>query len=1007
MNFLFDKDMHGINRLGGRASVVPAQREGIYYADKEESSFIFNLNGDYRFLYMPEGDDGRDYCSENVDDSKWDVLKVPSVWEYNGYGHPLYPNVEYPFPFNPPYVEGKNPTGCYRKRFFLSSVPGRSILHFDGVDNCLEAYINGRFAGCAKNTRIATEFDITRLLKSGENLIAVKVYKYSSGSYLENQDMLLASGIQRDVYLINTPKETVDDLQIRTDMKKLECTVKLNPDGNYDGFTVSAKLEDKIQAFEAKNEVKFLFEPENVRLWNAEEPNLYDFTVILENKDGQKEVHSKRVGFRKVGIGGGKLLVNGKPVTLKGINRHEYNCKTGRTIGTEQIRQELEQIKECYINAIRTSHYPNHPAFYEIAAELGIYVMDEADAETHGCGVTGDQGYLSKDSSWFGAYFERISRMYYRDANETAVIIWSPGNECGKGENINRCIEWLRKKDTRPVNHSVEAGDFIQNGYCLSGALDNFPTDAERPCMLTEYAHSMGNGPGGLKDLWEKIYHSPHIAGGFVWEYKNHGFYKKNSDGTEDYLYGGDFNDFNSWSNFTLDGFCFSDGTKKPAMYELKQVNAPVWAEEENGRVFLMNTNDFLSLDGWSAVWRIKEDMDTVKEGIYDLSAIKPQERIEFSDYLPVEMAENGARYMLDLEFVKDGKVKFVKQLVLGENKARAAFVPSDFDYSVQANENEITVFGADFSVSFRQGMLCNWIKNGTELIKKSKINLFRAPTDNDGIVGLYPRHINEWNGIFLDKMTFFSEKNEINKKNDRVEITFDGKVLPPARFAGFFSKITYTVFAHGMILVSWQGEPYGFMTSTLPRIGFSYTLDKQYGNAGWYGRGQGENYCDRLLSAPIGFWYGNVESMNVKYEVPQETGNRENCRFVSVTNDKKYGFSVVGTPEFSFSLHGFSLENLTAARHRSELKEAENNFLYIDYKMRGLGSRSCGPDPEEYCEVHPHTFVFSHLLVPSCDIAELTEYSRKEYPKMTKALSGAYVRPEETKMRELFECRE
>lgn len=1008
--FLFDQSRHNINRLPARASLVPAQKEGIYYSGKEESSFIFPLNGDYKFLFTPDDGCGTDnFYSENVDDSAWDTLSVPSVWEYNGYGLPVYPNVEYPFPFDPPYVHGKNPSGRYRKRFVLDEVPGRSILHFDGADNCFEVYINGSFAGCAKNTRIATEFDVTSFLKKGENLIAVKVYKYSSGSYLENQDMLLASGLQRDVYLINTPAETVDDLQIRTDSEKLEGAVTLNPKGNYDGCTVIVKLGDEEQRFSAKQEVKFLFKPENVKLWSAETPNLYDFTLILESKNGKREIHSKRVGFREVRADGGKLLVNGMPITLKGINRHEYNCKTGRAIGIKQIRQELEQIKQCNINAIRMSHYPNHPATYEIAAELGIYLMDEADIETHGCGVTGDQGYISKLPAWYDAYFDRISRMYYRDANETAVIIWSPGNECGAGENIDKCIEWLREKDgyARPVRHTQEAGDFLQMGYCKAQRLDEFPEDSKKPCMLTEYAHSMGNGPGTLKEYWQKIYHSPHIAGGFVWEYKNHGFYKKNADGTEDYLYGGDFGDFNSWSNFTLDGFCFSDGTKKPAMEELANVHAPVWVEKQGDSVLFMNTNDFLTLETWSVIWRVKEDTDTVKEGVYALGAVKPHESVEFNGFRPVEMKKKGARYLLDLEFVKDGKTQFVKQVVLGENSERDMFVSEKFEYDVTEDENGITVSGNDFSVTVRNGNLYNWKKRGKRLIKEAGVNLFRAPTDNDGIVGLYPRHIEEWNSIFLDKMAFFAEKTAVNKKADRAEIICEGKVLPPARFAGFLSRISYTVFAGGTVLVSWRGEPYGRMTETLPRIGFKYTLDKEYGCAAWYGRGQGENYCDRLLSAPIGFYTGNAENMNVYYEVPQENGNRENCRFVSVANEQGTGFSVAGVPEFSFSLHGFSLENLTAARHRSELKRAKNNFLYVDYKMRGLGSRSCGPDPEEQYELRPHSFVFAHVLVPDADREKAAEYSRKKFPAETKALSGTYVRPEEKEMRELFECRE
>ncbi len=1000
-----------INRLDGRCSIVPASEKEIYYQNKFDSEFLMSLNGDYRFKYFDD-DVFEDFYALDVDESDWDTLAVPAVWEYNGYGLPVYPNVEYPFPFDPPMIDIKNPIGCYRRTFILDEVPENSIIHFDGVDNCFEFYVNGQFAGFSKNCRIATEFDITSLLVKGENLLAIKVYKYSDASYLENQDMLLASGITRDIYLINTKKESIWNYTAETDTTTLSSKVFLLEKGNYSGYTVRAILDGVEQVAEVKdNYAEFTFTPESPLLWNAETPNLYDFNLILEKDGVPVEIHSKRVGFRECHTDGKQhILLNGTAITIKGINRHEYNCKTGRYITVEQILRELRIIKESHINAIRLSHYPNHPATYEIAAELGLYLMDEADVETHGCGVTGDQGFISKLPEWESAYFDRVMRMEARDKNETAVIMWSVGNEYGNGINPEKCHDWLKAREfPKPIRLYKDKGDFIQCGYCKMEVLNSLPDDDVRPALLTEYAHSMGNSPGTLEDYWRKIYHTDRICGGFVWEFKNHGYYKEDENGNVGYLYGGDFGDINSWSNFTLDGFMLSDITKKPAMYELREVHAPAWVDYIDGEIYIMNTNDFLNLNEWELEYRILEDTDVIFKGKRQMDDLAPHCTIRFDDWKKFKPTKSGAKYRVDVIFNKGWHhTDAYKQFLLDISIPKEKFIPTPCNYDIMQNGSFVQISGNNFNLHINNGMICHYEKDGKVFIKDSaKINVFRAPTDNDGIVNLYPRHIAEWEAVLLDDFFYHVESTEVEQNETCVKVITKGKILPHAKFVGFLTELEYIIYADGIVLVSVTADPYGKMPPFLPRFGFVYPMDKEFNNVAWYGRGFRENYSDRKLATPVACYDARIEDMNTFYDVPQENGNRSEVGFATLHNDLNEGFSFIGSDEFEFSYHDFTLENLTKARHRNELKKSDKNYFYIDYKMRGIGSRSCGPDPEEEYEFHPHKFNFAYIIAPQVDKDKNLELLRKDFCRKTEKLTEKYERTPEEEIVQLFDCKE
>lgn len=991
-----------INCLPPRATMIPAGREGVFYQNKEASDRIFSLNGDWDFLWKP--DDLPVQPGE-----KWDTIDVPSVWQYRGYGRCVYPNVEYPIPFAPPYVLAENPVGYYRRSFTLDRKHPRTVLHFAGVDCAYYVWLNGEFAGFAKGSRCAHEFDVSGVVRAGENRIEVKVYAYSDATYLENQDMLLASGIFRDVYLIFSREAWLEDYFIATDRRSVTITASCG--GDAAGCTLEAAVDGAVKDVPLDGGA-CVFAIENPREWNAEDPQTYDVVLRLKKNGETLEMYTKRVGLRDMEIRGNLFLLNGKPIRFKGVNRHEYDPDNGRAISVPFIRREMELLKRNNMNAIRCSHYTNNPAFYEICTELGVYIMDEADIESHGCGVTGDQGFLSKDPSWLEAYLDRTRRMAERDKNESCIVIWSIGNECGRGENIVKCAEYLRSfRCPKPILQSQDAdendlpvfSDFRQRGYqnAIPPAIMDMPPEGP-PIVFTEYEHGMGNTPGSLDAIWDIVYDREQFAGGWAWEFKSHGFHVRDEKGRDSYLYGGDFGDINNWSNFTMDGYLFSDGSEKPAMHELKQAYGPVRAFAVDGRLVVESTRDFVPLDDLVLRWNLTADGHVIREGVLPLPAIPPRSRQAVMP-LPALPDEN-AEYFLNLVFTEqNGFERAARQLALRPIE-KMAFVPAPFAYTARREPGAVEVNGGGFRVRFEKGTLCLLERGGERLLSSPmRFNLWRAPTDNDGIVNLFPRHIAEWDSILLWDMKFHAISDELRREPDCLRYEVAGRLLPSAKSAGFLIHVTYRVYAGGIVGVEIHGEPFGFqMVKTLPRIGICFKMDKRMDHVRWYGRGFEENYRDRKLCAPVGVYESSVAQLNTQYDVPQECGNREETRWLAL-EDK---LSVVGSDLFSFSYHDFTLGDLTRARHRSELEKSPDNYLYIDYMTRGLGSLSCGPEPVEEHELRPHSFRFTFTLAPGGQSAA-EELYRQRIGAKTEALSGTFTPPEHMSYREMNECRE
>ena len=1006
---LFNPEMVHENRLPARATVIPAHHSKVYYKNKDESELILNLNGDYKFNYS-ESDTIPSFYEKDFDDTSWDTLQVPSMWQYHGYSAPLYPNVEYPIPFIPPYVGNKNPVGYYRKRF-NATTSGKKILYFGGVDSAFFVYLNGEYVGFSKGSRMPAEFDVTPFLVDGENILAVKVFTYCDGTYLENQDMLLASGIFRDVFLYNLDHIYVWDYCIRTERNKVFADITVFGD-DLSNIQLKVSLDGQLQTIDASNNNSFVFELDNPTLWNAENPFTYEITIELLRNNTLLEMHTKKFGFAEYIVEGNKLMLNSRQITIKGINRHEHDPKNGRAITVDLIEKELKIIKQHNMNAIRCAHYPNNPAFYEIATELGLYVMNEADIESHGSYVCGDMGYFAKQPNWYGAFHDRVERMYERDKNETCIAIWTIGNENGEGENIDKCVNYLRTRSVKkPIMHTGEdyqnpvMGDFRSEGYFDMEALESHPEEG-KPVMLLEYGHAMGNSPGLMEDTWDYVYKNRQICGGFVWEFKNHGFYCEDENGTPFYKYGGDFGDINHWSNFSLDGYCLSDGTIKPSLRDCKNVLAPTYITYDGEKITLMNTNDFKALDYITLKWELSEDYHVLKTGEFTLPSVKPYESTVLDITAEPDKLVAGAKYFINMRFYNEENEEIAfKQVLLSSSKAKEPFEKKVFDATVAEKNQEIWITFNGKKIGFKNGLLFHYEKDDKILLDKPmNFTIYRAPIDNDGVVGWNERWITKWHHSFLRYFEFITLKTQAEKQKDCVIVKTFGKWTPISKFTGFDIELTYTVTMDGSIITDIHAVPYGGFYDALPRIGVFFTMSKEFDDVMWYGRGEEENYSDRKAHCNFGLYQKNIGNMNFIYDVPQECGTRIDNSFVSVKNATG-SFSVIGSDSFTFSYHDFSLEDLIRARHRNELIKSKENYLYIDYVMRGLGSHSCGPNPEDCYELHPHEFQFAFVISSETKEEKLLELSRKNFGVKTKKLSSTYVYEEKEQRKNRIEC--
>ncbi|NMB12955.1 MAG: DUF4981 domain-containing protein [Firmicutes bacterium] len=995
------------NRLPSHALLLPYQDEAAARTgERENSPWFCLLNGRWEFhlaanpALVPQG-----FQEPNHDAAEWDKLPVPSNWQLAGYGRPHYTNVQYPFPVDPPRVPTENPTGCYRRYFSLP--PGwenrRVVLCFEGADSAFYVWVNGEMVGFSKGSRLPAEFDITQYVQPGQNLLAVQVMQWSDGSYLEDQDMWWLSGIFRDVYIYATSPIHVFDLTVRTQLDaaykdailEIEASIHNYTEAKVTGhkFTISLLDDSGDRAFEPQSQdveiegtgdtkVEFRIAVDSPRKWTAETPYLYRLLVTLADDGGQVlSVQTCMVGFRQVEIKDGNLLVNGVPVMIKGVNRHEIHPDLGRAVSVDSMVEDILLMKRHNINAVRTSHYTNDPRWYELCDYYGLYVLDETDLECHGFGMVGDINRISDDPAWELAYLDRMERMVERHKNHPSVIIWSLGNESGFGRNHKLMAKWTRQADpTRPLHYE---GDRRQEVVDIVGPMytpvERVITlgeeeDYTKPVILCEYAHAMGNGPGGLKEYWAAFYKYPRLQGGFVWDWVDQGLRQPTSQGTERFAYGGDYGDEPNDANFNINGLILPDRQPSPGLLEYKKVLEPVLVEAVDlarKQVRITNRYDFLSLDHLLLSWDVFADGKVLQTGTLPMPRLLPGESriltIPYTD--PVGSA--GTDYWLDLRFTLISDCSWAAtghevawaqfQLPLSVPAGPMLSIASMPGLSVSEAGCVAIIQGDSFQLVFdtTYGIITSWLYHGMPMIRRGpRLHFWRAPIDND------ISYVREWKKSGLDQLQHRIDGVTIDTHEQTVQIKVSARIAPPVFGHGFRCEYIYTVYGDGNLTIRVQGEPHGVLP-VLPRIGLQMILPPELTQVKWYGRGPGESYVDSKLANRFGFYACHVDDLYFPYVYPQEHGNRTDVHWVSVTDQRGMGIFAAADVPLNFSAHRFSTEDLERARHTDELIWRDEVYLNLDYRQNGLGSGSCGPKVLPQYELAPHEFRFTVRLKP------------------------------------------
>jgi beta-galactosidase/beta-glucuronidase len=1017
-----NKQLFHRKRLPARAYAFPyPDTTSALVGQPGASPWVQLLNGVWRFLYVPSPEHApAGFYDETFDDSGWDELAVPSCWQMHGYGKPHYTNVPYPFPVNPPYVPSDNPTGCYRRTFNIpkSWDGSRVIIRFEGVDSAFYVWVNGAQIGFSKGSRIPAEFDVTTAVRPGVNTLAVKVIQWSDGSYCEDQDMWWLSGIFRDVYIIAMPSVCVWDITVRTPLNKdykdatlelsalvkntrpeaaKECTLRAVLVGQDGGEVASASAILNIEAGkEIRSELSMPVT--NPAKWTAETPTLYTLLISLANNKGEVfEVVPVKVGFRQVEIKGGNLLVNGVPVMFKGVNRHEHHPDLGRAVPLETMLQDILLMKQYNINAVRTSHYSNDPRWLDLCDYYGLYLIDECDLETHGFALVKDwRGNPADDPKWKEACVDRMERMVQRDKNHPSVILWSLGNESNIGCNHKAMVERTREIDpTRPIHYEgdqqLTVVDVFSQMYTHVDMVvkigkgedgvehaghKNPPSYKNMPFIMCEYAHAMGNGPGGLTEYWDAFYKYPRLQGGFVWEWLDHGIRCRTEDGTEYFAYGGDFGDVPNDGNFICDGLVFPDRKPSPGLIEYKKVIEPVLTEAVDlctGKLRVTNRYDFRSLDHLSLSWSVTENGVVVQSGTVAIPDVAAGKSAEVNVPFKVPLARPGAQYYLNVSFTlgqdepwaKAGHEVAWAQFRLPVNAPAIVKTTNTMPEVAVIDGQTVTVLGADFRVNFDtlRAVLEGWESNGIGLVKQGpRLNLWRAVTDNDAARD----NAAAWRTAMLDQLQHRVCEVRVDRPTSSVaRVVADVRIQTPTHDRAIDCHYVYTIYGNGDILLDVSGKFDGDWPESLPRIGLQMTIPATLDQVTWFGRGPGETYPDSKQAGRFGRYRMSVDELYTPYVRPQENGNRSDVTWLAMTDLRGFGMMAVGQPSLNFSAHWFSTVDLERATHTHELKKRPEITLNLDYAQNGLGSASCGHAPWPQYVLRPEDFRFAVLLRP------------------------------------------
>ena len=1018
-----------INKMPARSTLFNFESKQLARSDEPSRSRYFqSLNGPWKFNWVRDPSDRPvDFHSLDFDDRQWSEIEVPSNWEFNGYGVPIYLNHPYEFSYDPdpPYIpEGYNPVGSYRKQFMIPSnwEDREIIIHFGAVKSAFFIWINGQKVGYSQGSKLPAEFDITDHVRPGKNLVALEVYRWSDGTYLECQDFWRISGIERDVSLRAEPKIRIGDLWAKTPLSESLENGELHLELDIDN---SKKVQEEIsllvELFDPKGK-RVLFENENVTLpsssqtkhvvkgsilnvdpWTAEHPSLYQLLVTI--KKGMRLITSasEQIGFRTIEVKNGQLLVNGQPILIKGVNRHEHDPLSGHVMSKDLMEKDIQLMKEYNINTVRTSHYPTDPYWYDLCDRYGLYVIDEANIESHGMGYHPDRT-LGNDPDWEIAHLTRVQRMVERDKNHPSIIMWSMGNEGGDGVNFVSCSEWIRKRDpSRPV-HYERAGDrdhvdVYSPMYPGVNWLKKWAKDTHaKPLIMCEYMHAMGNSLGGMIDYWDLIRKEPQLQGGCIWDWVDQGMEKTSESGEKYFAYGGDYGPPGTPSdgNFLINGLVQPDRRPNPHLHEMRKAYQNFLVEPVGMNDFLVkvtNENFFTDSDGYLITWKLRSDGKTFQSGTFEDLSILPQEsrhvKVPVREFTMAPMKE----YFLEIEFrlkskrglLKAGHLMAWEQLplvnyetIMNSSKDHGSSIISDFPPldEVIDTKDKVKVRGKDFEVVFskKNGTIESWMVNGKDRIIHGPVpNFWRIPTDND-----YGNNLIERAAIWKKA----SDNYEISGLRVTRNSSFMG-IRASIQYPDLISlgEISYNIYGDGRILVTHQFYPGQKDLPNLPKIGMRMVIPKEFDDLMWFGNGPHESYWDRKASTRVDIFSGKVSEQYHPYVRPQENGNKTDVRWATLRNEAGDGLMLTGFMSLNASHFvpedyddGFMKgpDGSIKARgdkkgmHTIDLKENEIIHLDIDHLQMGVGGEdSWGAQPMDKYQIEPKEYSYQFMMIP------------------------------------------
>lgn len=1020
-----------LNRLPMRNSAFGFESlEKAKQYDREKSANFFSLNGSWKFNWVQDPNQRpQNFFELTYDDTKWTNFRIPASWEVNGYGLPIYVNQPYDFAghnlrykkMNPPFdiPANNNPVGSYRKKINLpANWQGKQVfIHIGNAKSCLFVWVNGKKVGYSEDSKLDAEFDITKFVKPGENLIAFQVYRWSDASYLECQDMFRFSGIERDVFLYATEKLNIRDTKIIStlDENYTNGLLSINAEiesyktergslSKKDSLTVELSLEDakgnvvyqdKTKDFKTvlgnyKTNVEFQATIKNVQKWTAETPNLYRLYITLKDVKGQvKQVVPIRIGFKKVEIKGADFLVNGKRVFIKGVNRHEHHPTKGHTLSKEDMRKDMEMMKKLNINAVRNSHYPPDPYWMELCDEYGLYVVDEANIESHGLGYDLDVT-LANNSLWKESHLQRIQRMYERDKNHPSIVTWSLGNEAGDGSNFYEAYEWLRKQTTLPIQYERDIdyrkpndthySEIFCPQYMSPGSLLKYSkSDAKIPNIQSEYAHIMGNSLGNFKDYWDIVENNPKLQGGFVWEWIDQSI-DTLKNGKRIKAYGGDFPlegpvDQNlSDNNFCVKGVVTAYREITPMALELKIAHQNIKTKFiGDNTISIKNAFFFKNLDNVMMHWVLQENGIAKEKGEMSTISLEPQQETSYKlDIKKVQ--ELDKEYQLNVYYTLKAEEPFLpkgyeiarEQFELKTVKSSSFLPNSKKALQLKQTNEKCTISGTNFEAVFdlQKGILSAYSAKGEQfLVQGPTPSFWRAPTDND-IGARFNKSLRKWRNAYDNGNDLVFLVTKINE--GEIQIKFTKKLVD----GDASHQQIFTVYGDGSVKVDNEFTTIKGKYPLLLRAGNDLVINKSFRTINWYGRGPGENYWDRKTNTFIGQFRQSVDDQYFPYARPQESGNKTEVRWVTFTNQKGRKIHFAFTDSLlSFSALPYNIDDLDPETekkqyHSGELNKRNEIYLHMDLQQTGLqGIDSWGASPLEKYRIPFKNYNYSYWI--------------------------------------------